>query len=455
MSIHFEIRINDQATTESLETFRQQWKDYLLQSSSLSSIMIDENFFVQAPSHLMYGGHYTIHTEGTTVSSLLLSPTTVTNTSTSQIPSFQVHVYILNHEEPAMEELEPTEGEQEWTVACEHWTLPHISLHTAWESLFLEGPIQSNLLHFASSALLFADKHVSSHLVHWNRMILFHGPPGTGKTSLCRALANKLSIRMNQRFTSTSLLEIHSHSLFSKWFSTSGKLIHRLFDLIQEMLQEDPNRLICVFIDEMESLAANRSSMISGSHSSEPTDALRAVNSMLTGLDRLRNFPNVLLLATTNITQAVDDAFMDRVDWNVYMGPPCFNARCAILRSSLQELQRVGIVSATVHNNNNDNNNNDDDMERMLLSLALRADGLSGRSLRRLPLQAYALLMASFTPTPTTSMTTMTTTITTSSSSTKNDDETIPSVILFLKALDQAIENELLTQKQKKSIQNQ
>lgn len=35
---------------------------------------------------------------------------------------------------------------------------------------------------------------------------------------------------------------------------------------------------------------------------SEPSDAVRAVNALLTQLDKLKRFPNVLILTTSNIT---------------------------------------------------------------------------------------------------------------------------------------------------------
>jgi pachytene checkpoint protein 2 len=51
---------------------------------------------------------------------------------------------------------------------------------------------------------------------------------GTGKTTLCKALAQKVFVRNCTGYSSGVLLEINSHSLFSRWFSESGKLVRAL-----------------------------------------------------------------------------------------------------------------------------------------------------------------------------------------------------------------------------------
>jgi hypothetical protein len=44
-------------------------------------------------------------------------------------------------------------------------------------------------------------------------------------------------------------------------------------------------------------------------------------------LDHLRSFPNVLVLATSNLTLSVDIAFLDRADLKVFVGLPILEAQ--------------------------------------------------------------------------------------------------------------------------------
>ena len=67
------------------------------------------------------------------------------------------------------------------------------------------------------------------------------------------------------------LIEINSHSLFSKWFSESGKLVQKLFDRVHDYAQ-DTESFVTVMIDEVESLTAARAGAMNGS---EPGHALR------------------------------------------------------------------------------------------------------------------------------------------------------------------------------------
>lgn len=172
-------------------------------------------------------------------------------------------------------------------------------------------------------------------------VVLLHGPPGTGKTSLCRALAHKLSVRMRHQFSHGKLVEINSHSLFSKWFSESGKLVQRLFALIDELV-EDEKAFVVILIDEVESLTTARQAAASGT---EPSDAVRVVNAVLTQLDRLKSRENVLIMTTSNISGSIDHAFIDRADIKQYIGLPPPAAIYWILRSCLDELMRAGVVA--------------------------------------------------------------------------------------------------------------
>eukprot|EP00803_Ostreobium_quekettii_P004256 evm.model.scf_468.9 EVM.evm.TU.scf_468.9 scf_468:57346-62247(-) len=214
----------------------------------------------------------------------------------------------LNNEGPADDD----EGD-EGVAFFKEWILPSQEFHAMWDTLYYEDGIKRRLLNYAHTALLFSEQGVNSHIVSWNRVVLLHGPPGTGKTSMCKALAQRLSILFSHRYQHSQLVEVNAHSLFSKWFSESGKLVSKLFAKIQD-LAEDNEALVFVLIDEIESLTAARKSAVSGS---EPSDALRAVNALLTQLDALKRFPNVMVLTTSNVTEAIDVAFVDRADVKV------------------------------------------------------------------------------------------------------------------------------------------
>lgn len=56
---------------------------------------------------------------------------------------------------------------------------------------------------------------------------------------------------------------MNAHSLFSKWFSESGKLVSKLFGAITELVEE-PQSLVFVLIDEVESLTAARKVGVGG-----------------------------------------------------------------------------------------------------------------------------------------------------------------------------------------------
>nr|XP_033785686.1 pachytene checkpoint protein 2 homolog [Geotrypetes seraphini] len=310
-----------------------------------------------------------------------------------------IHIFHLNEEGPSTENLEE---ENENLVAANHWLLPSVEFHGLWESLVYDSEVKSHLLDYVTTTLLFSDKNVDSNLIAWNRVVLLHGPPGTGKTSLCKALAQKLAIRLSYRYRCGQLIEINSHSLFSKWFSESGKLVTKMFQKIQEMI-DDKDALVFVLIDEVESLTAARSASRAGT---EPSDAIRVVNAVLTQMDQIKRYPNVVILTTSNITEKIDMAFVDRADIKQYIGPPSSAAifkiylscieelmKCQIIYPrqqllTLRELEMIGYVE-----------NNISSLSLILNEIARKSEGLSGRVLRKLPFLAHALYLQSPTVT--------------------------------------------------------
>lgn len=62
-----------------------------------------------------------------------------------------------------------------------------------------------------------------------------------------------------------------------------------------------------ILVDEVESLTAARQAALSNS---EPSDSIRVVNAILTQLDILKSKKNVLVMTTSNITEAIGNCIL-------------------------------------------------------------------------------------------------------------------------------------------------
>lgn len=114
-------------------------------------------------------------------------------------------------------------------------------------------------------------------------------------------------------------------------------MVQKLFTEIKVLLG-DPSTLVCILIDEVESLAHARKACVNGT---EPSDSIRVVNALLTQLDQLRSYPNVFVFTTSNVTEAIDLAFVDRADLKQFVGHPNEKAIFKIYVDCIRELMRV------------------------------------------------------------------------------------------------------------------
>ncbi|KAF8232439.1 P-loop containing nucleoside triphosphate hydrolase protein [Tricholoma matsutake] len=395
-SVHIEVCLRPTAATR-YDTIRKLVHTYITSFDRLG-----------LPSTL--DGWQDIPELASSVERIVVSESSCSSTTLSlEEMALQIHVYQPSDTD-SFEDFSNTSGvkdDDDDTTAASVSDLPNSSWEGLWDSLIYADDIKMKLLDYIHATLVFSDANVDFNLVSWNRVVLLHGPPGTGKTSLCRALAQKLSIRLSHRYTHTRLLEINSHSLFSKWFSESGKLVQRLFNSITDLVEEEDAFLV-VLIDEVESLTAARAGAMAGT---EPSDGLRVVNALLTQLDKLKHRRNVLIMSTSNLVKAIDSAFVDRADIVQYVDLPSRDAIYEILRSSLCEIVSKGIVNpinvptlkqaqmyeATAKHIQSTVTRADPHVKAKNVALRLlalatqcRTQNLSGRALRRLPVLALA-----------------------------------------------------------------
>jgi SpoVK/Ycf46/Vps4 family AAA+-type ATPase len=239
-----------------------------------------------------------------------------------------------------------------------------------WESIVAPPGTRERLLGTALVAMMHG-RQLAALPAPPSGLIVLAGPPGTGKTTLARGLAQAVARAVAAR-GSTTFLEVDPHAMPSEMLGESQRNVIRLLrDDIPALARARPH--LVVLIDEVESFAMRRSI---ASFETNPVDVQRATDAVLAGLDHLAAVvPGALLVTTTNFASALDEAFLSRADLVVELGLPDQIARAQIVAAALADLAVVWpawkdlAVDSALHD-----------------EVAAATAGWDGRRLRKLPL---------------------------------------------------------------------
>jgi transitional endoplasmic reticulum ATPase len=194
--------------------------------------------------------------------------------------------------------------------------------------------------------------------------ILLYGPPGTGKTLLAKAVANEAA---------SNFISVKGPELLDKYVGESEKGIREVFEKART------NAPTVVFFDEIDAIAGER-----GGVGGESGVGERVVSQLLTEMDGLEELEDVVVIATTNRPDLVDDALLrpGRFDRHIRVGIPDTDARRQIFDVHTADRPLAADVDLT--------------------ELAARTDGYVGADIEAVCREAAMLAVRTFVDTPST-----------------------------------------------------
>jgi transitional endoplasmic reticulum ATPase len=156
--------------------------------------------------------------------------------------------------------------------------------------------------------------------------ILMHGPSGTGKTMLAKAVATE---------SEANFISVKGPELLSKWIGESERGVREIF---RRARQAAP---CVVFFDEIDSIAPIRG--MEGVNAGTE----RMVSQLLTEMDGIQELNGVVIIAATNRLDMIDSALLrpGRFDKIVFVPKPDISTRLKILEIYAKEKPLTGDVN--------------------------------------------------------------------------------------------------------------
>ena len=142
--------------------------------------------------------------------------------------------------------------------------------------------------------------------------VLLHGPPGSGKTLLAKAVANE---------SEANFILVNGPEIMNKFYGESERKIRSIFE------EAEKNAPSIIFFDEIDAIAPKREETYGEVER-------RVVSQLLTQMDGLKKRGKVVVIGATNRPNAIDPALRrpGRFDREISIGVPNKKGRLNILK---------------------------------------------------------------------------------------------------------------------------